>query len=110
MLLFQLELFVPRVLVVRQSFALRSPMLWPELTLQRLLVHQLMPALELEPELQLEPMLQLGLVPLLELMLMLGPELRLRPLLLLEPWLYSVMRLASLPWPSWWLQQCFEQV
>lgn len=108
MLPFQLELFVPRVLVVRQSFALRSPMLWPELTLQRLLVHQLMPGLELA--LRLEPVLQLGLVPLLELMLMLGPELVLRPLLLLEPWLYSVMRLASLPWPSWWLQQCFEQV
>jgi len=58
-------------------------MLWPELTLQQLLEHRLMPGpklvLELrsEPTLGLEPVLQLG--PRLRLELELKPELVLRP-------------------------------
>jgi len=58
-------------------------MLWPELTLQQLLEHRLMPGpklvLELrsEPTLGLKPVLQLG--PRLRLELELKPELVLRP-------------------------------
>lgn len=64
-------------------------MLWPELTLQQLLEHRLMPGpklvLELrsEPTLGLKPVLQLG--PRLRLELELKPELVLRPRL--EPML-----------------------
>ena len=64
-------------------------MLWPELTLQQLLEHRLMPGpklvLELrsEPTLGLKPVLQLG--PRLRLELELKPELELRPRL--EPML-----------------------
>lgn len=84
---------MPRVLVERLAFALRSPMLWPELKLQQLLGRQLVPwhqlflALQFELKLGLEPVLQLELVLRLELglvlMLVLVPELA--PRLRLEP-------------------------
>jgi hypothetical protein len=80
---------VPRVLVERLAFALRSPMLWPELKLQQLLGRQLVPwhqlflALQFELKLGLEPVLLLELVLRLELMLVLVPELA--PRLRLEP-------------------------
>jgi hypothetical protein len=82
---------VPRVLVERLAFALRSPMLWPELKLQQLLGRQLVPwhqlflALQFELKLGLEPVLQLELVLRLELglVLVLVPELA--PRLRLEP-------------------------
>ena len=82
---------MPRVLVERLAFALRSPMLWPELKLQQLLGRQLVPwhqlflALQFELKLGLEPVLQLELVLRLELglVLMLVPELA--PRLRLKP-------------------------
>lgn len=82
---------MPRVLVERLAFALRSPMLWPELKLQQLLGRQLVPwhqlflALQFELKLGLEPVLLLELVLRLELglVLMLVPELA--PRLRLEP-------------------------
>jgi hypothetical protein len=82
---------VPRVLVERLAFALRSPMLWPELKLQQLLGRQLVPwhqlflalqfelKLGLEPVLQLELVLRLGLVLMPELVPELAPRLRLEP-------------------------------
>jgi len=82
---------VPRVLVERLAFGLRSPMLWPELKLQQLLGRQLVPwhqlflALQFELKLGLEPVLLLELVLRLGLGLglMLVPELA--PRLRLEP-------------------------
>ena len=82
---------MPQVLVERLAFALRSPMLWPELKLQQLLGRQLVPwhqlflALQFELKLGLEPVLQLELVLRLELglVLMLVPELA--PRLRLKP-------------------------
>jgi hypothetical protein len=80
---------VPRVLVERLAFGLRSPMLWPELKLQQLLGRQLVPwhqlflALQFELKLGLEPVLLLELVLRLGLMLVLVPELA--PRLRLEP-------------------------
>lgn len=80
---------MPRVLVERLAFGLRSPMLWPELKLQQLLGRQLVPwhqlflALQFELKLGLEPVLLLELVLRLGLGLMLVPELA--PRLRLEP-------------------------
>lgn len=80
---------MPRVLVERLAFGLRSPMLWPELKLQQLLGRQLVPwhqlflALQFELKLGLEPVLLLELVLRLGLMLVLVPELA--PRLRLEP-------------------------
>jgi hypothetical protein len=82
---------VPRVLVERLAFGLRSPMLWPELKLQQLLGRQLVPwhqlflALQFELKLGLEPVLLLELVLRLGLMLMLVLVPELAPRLRLEP-------------------------
>ena len=82
---------MPRVLVERLAFGLRSPMLWPELKLQQLLGRQLVPwhqlflalqfelKLGLEPVLLLELVLRLGLVLMLVLVPELAPRLRLEP-------------------------------
>lgn len=73
---------MPRVLVERLAFGLRSPMLWPELKLQQLLGRQLVPWHQLFLALQFE--LKLGLEPVLLLELVLRPELGLVPELVPE--------------------------